>query len=139
MSAGPDPLIDEHVLRRALRLDADEVPPRLDATRIAARATASSRGQREIALAVVVAFAGGWVWAEALRAAVAAAVAAGVDPLGGALDLLAAAILWAAPIAAAATQPVVPLAILVAAAAAAFSERTRRSYGPATSRAQRHQ
>ncbi len=67
MTSESGPLMEEHVLRRSLRLDADEVPPRLDPALIAAAATTSSPSGSGLGLAVVVAFAGGWLWSEIFR------------------------------------------------------------------------
>ena len=120
-------LLDEHTIRRALRLDAEEVPPRLDPRVIAAAARASrSHVSTGIALAATIAFVGGWVWSEVFRALVGAVIAsAGVDPVGLALDVVDAAALRLAPIAEAASTPVIPIAIFVAAVIAALFEQMK--------------
>ncbi len=124
----PDrPLLDEHVLRRALRLDAEELPPRLEPAFIAAAARASrTRASTGIVVASTVAFAGGWLWSEVLRALVGFVLAStGVDPLGLLIDLVDAAVVQLAPLAQAAATPVVPIAIFVAAVMAAFFEHMK--------------
>lgn len=131
--------MEEHVLRRALRLDADEVPPRLDPALVAVAARAAVPGQREL-VAIAVAFAAGWIWSEVFRAVIGALLAAfGADPFAAAIDAFASVALGLAPLAAATMQPAVPVAILTAAVVAALSERTRRSYAPASSRTQHRQ
>jgi hypothetical protein len=132
MTSEHGPLLDEHLLRRALRLDADEVPPRLDPVLIAAAASAPRRASGEVALAVVVAFIGGWAWSEAFRAIVAVLGPGGLDPLGAAIDLVATAAVRAAPLAEAATHPVVPIAILTAALVAVFFEQRGRAHAAAS-------
>lgn len=126
MSTDPS-LLDEHVLRRALRLDSEEMPPRLEPAFIAAAARASrSRVSAGILAASTVAFAAGWLWSEVLRALVGVVLAStGVDPLGLLIDLLYAALVQLAPLAQAAAAPVVPIAIFVAAAMAAFFEHRK--------------
>lgn len=122
-----DRLLDEHVLRRALRLDQDEVPPRIDPALLAAASRAAERGARTLVIAVAGAFIGGWIWSEAFRAIfVALADATGVDPLATAIGLVDLVAQRVAPLAAAATEPAVPIAILVAAlVAVAFEHRGR--------------
>lgn len=122
-------LLEEHVLRRSLRLDADEIPPRLDPALIAAVAKAPPRGHSELVLALLVAFGGGWLWSEGLRAAVSAiAATTGVDPLAAAIRVLTSALVAVAPLAQAAMHPVVPIAILTAAVVAVFFERRGRAH-----------
>ncbi len=121
-------VMEEHVLRRALRLDADEMPPRLDPVLIAAAARVPAQGRNELLIAVLVAFLGGWIWSEALRAAVGVVAASGLDPLVGLIGLVAGAALFLAPVADAATHPVVPIAILTAATVAVFFEQRGRLY-----------
>lgn len=123
MSAARRPL-DEHEIRRALRLDADELPPRLDPALIAAAARPEAEGTRRLVVVAAVAFAAGWVWSEAFRALAAGAIAAtGIDPLATLIGLLTAALVRVGPIAEAATAPTIPLAILAAAILAALFER----------------
>lgn len=121
-------LVDEHVLRRALRLDADEVPSRLDPVLIAAAARLPAQGRNELVIAVLVAFLGGWVWSEGFRAVAGLAATSGLDPLAGLIRLVAAAAVFLAPVAEAATHPVVPIAILTAAVLAVFFEQRGRTH-----------
>lgn len=122
MREDPGPLVDEQLLRRALRLDADEMPLRLDPVLIAAAASAPRR-RSDLALAVVVAFAGGWVWSEAFRAIVGGIATGGLDPLAAAIDVVAAVAVRLAPLAETAMHPVIPIAILTAAVVAVFFEQ----------------
>jgi hypothetical protein len=125
-----DPLLDESTLRRALRLEADERLPRLDAAALAL--AAEGAGVRERRATLLSAF------AVVATASVAAALAGVFDGLPLtliallSLDPLDAAILGmeavAVPIDAVvrvAMQPAVPLAILAAALVALATERTR--------------
>ncbi len=133
MTAEHGPLLDEHVLRRALRLDADEIPQRLDPLLIAAAAGEPRGRSRDLAVAVVVSFLGGWVWSEVFRALVAGFFAArGIDPLGAAIDLVATLAVRIAPVADAATHPAVPIAILTAAVLAVFFEQRGRAHAAAS-------
>ncbi len=128
MTSEHGPLLDEHILRRALRLDADEVAPRLDPVLLAAAASAPRRASSGLALAVAVAFIGGWAWSEAFRAVLAVVGPGGLDPLGAAIDLVTVAAVRAAPLAEAAMHPVVPIAILTAALVAVFFEQRGRAH-----------
>lgn len=123
-------LLEEHVIRRALRLDAEEVPPRLDPALIAAAARMPApRGHADVGLAVAVAFAGGWLWSQALGAVVAGVTAtSGIDPLAALIRAFTAALVAVAPVADAATHPAIPIAILTAAAVAVFFEHRGRAY-----------
>lgn len=122
---GRSPL-DEQVIRRALRLDVDEVPARLDPAFVAAAARASSARRGELWLAAGASFVAGWVWAEGLRAVVGGLIGGtGLDPLGATIGVVSSALVVAAPIVSTATQPAVPIAILVAALVAALFERRR--------------
>ncbi len=127
MTTEQGPLLDEHVLRRALRLDAEEVPPRLDPLLIAVAASAPRR-TNELAVAVVVSFFGGWIWSEAFRAVVVGVASSGIDPLAAIIDLAAAVAMRLAPLAEAATHPAVPIAILTAAMVAVFFEQRGRAH-----------
>jgi hypothetical protein len=125
--------IDEQVLRRALRLDPDEVPPRLDPILIAAAARAgrvplggSDDRSRDLAIVAGVAFVGGWLSSELSRLAVGAITGVlGVDPLAVAIEIVAAAAVRVGPLAEILTSPAIPLAIAVAAALAFASEQRR--------------
>ncbi|MBI2773870.1 MAG: hypothetical protein HYX56_05205 [Chloroflexi bacterium] len=120
------PLMDESVLRRALRLEADEIPSRrLDPALVAAAARAGI-APRTVAVAVMAAFAAGWLWSEAVRVVASGLAAAGLDPLGAAIEVVAAAAVQLAPLAEVATQPTIPLALLTAAAMAVIFERRGR-------------
>ena len=122
------PLLEEHVLRRALRLDADEMPLRLDAALIAGAARASAGRPRELVLAIVVAFLGGWLWSEAFRAILGSLVPAVIDPMATAIQIVAAVSIAAVPIVDAATHPVIPIAILTTALVALFFEQRGRAH-----------
>lgn len=135
MTSEAGPLLDEHTLRRALRLDADEVPARLDPALIAA--AAAPRRNDRLVTAVAVAFIGGWAWSELVRALLGGFVAAtGIDPLAVAIGLVTDALVRVAPLAQAATSPVTPIAILAAAVVAVLSERQGRARAAAPVRAQ---
>ncbi len=120
-------LFDEHEIRRALRLDADELPPRLDPRFVAAAARASRRGPSTgIVLVAGVAFVCGWIWSEILGALVSGVLAfTGVDALGTLIDVANDVLVWVAPIAQAATAPAVPIAILTLAVLATAFERMK--------------
>jgi hypothetical protein len=122
------PLVDESVLRLALRLDADEVPSRrLDPALIAAAARAGI-APRTFAVAILAAFAAGWIWSEAIRLAVDVLTAAtGVDAAHVILELVAAVAMRLAPLADLATQPAIPVAIFAAATIAIMFERRGRT------------
>jgi hypothetical protein len=119
-------LLEEHVLRRALRLDAEEIPPRLDPAFIAAAARAPERGQHQVTVAVVVAFVGGWVWAEIFRGLLTGLLAAtGFDLVHTVVDLATGVAVRVAPVVESATDPAVPIAILAVAVIALLAERGR--------------
>ena len=73
---GEDGLLGEAPLRRALRLDADELPRRLDPAAIAAAATAQRSRRAEKVFASAAAFASAAVFASATAVAVWIALAA---------------------------------------------------------------
>ena len=123
-------LLDEHVLRRALRLDAAEIPVRLDPSLVAAAARASQPARRPLLAVAAIAFLGGWVWSEALRALV-GGVSGAIDPLGTVIQVGTAALIGAGALFDLATHPAIPIAILTAAVLAAVSER-RRTHVPAS-------
>jgi hypothetical protein len=119
-------LLDEGLLRRALRLDAAELPPRLDPALLAAAAAQRTTARGPILTVAAVAFAGGWVWSEIVRGIAGALLAAGgVDPVAVAVDVVTAVAISAAPVAEAVAQPAVPLAVMTAAAIAFLHERGR--------------
>lgn len=129
MSDRRDDLIDEAILRRALRLDHDERAPRFDAAAIAAFARDVGPTRRALAVALA---------ATALTGLVAAAVwSVALDAAPTLLDHLIALALWAivavatvlAPIAEIASEPAVPLSLLAALGVAILHElRERREY-----------
>ncbi len=125
-------LLSEPEIRRALRLEADEMPPRVDAALIAAAERASrSRSASGLAFVGVAAFLGGWIWSEAARALLGALLAAtGVDPVGTLIDLANSALATLVPIGAAASAPAIPIAIAVAAVIAALHERWTQAHAP---------
>jgi hypothetical protein len=75
--------MDERILRQALRLESDEMPPRLDAALLASAARAQSARSDVLPLAIA-AVAVGWVLSQLTGAALAIAVTA-VGPGGLAL------------------------------------------------------
>lgn len=123
-----DKLIDETILRRALRLEADEPTPRFDAAAIAA--LARPRVVPAVVLGGIACAAAIGVVASALGSA---ASAFGPDVVSGAIafvldgvDTLA-SLLY--PILQAATDPVVPLSLIAATGVAIYHEmRTRREH-----------
>jgi hypothetical protein len=119
-------LLEEDVLRRALRLDGDEIPPRLDPAIIAAAARAPERGQHQLTIAVVVAFIGGWMWAEVFRGLVTGLLAAsGFDPIAIGVEVSTALAVRVEPLARAAMDPAIAIAILAVAVIAVLAERGR--------------
>lgn len=119
-------LPDEAVLRRALRLDAEEVPARLSAALIAAAALDRAPGRGRILATAATAFVAGWAWSEVFRAFTGALFAAGaVDPTAVVVGVLTSVAIRVAPLAEAATQPAVPIAVMAAAAIAFLHERGR--------------
>lgn len=121
-------VLDEHRLRYALRLDAEELPPRLDPALIAAAARTRSDRSPDLPLVAGAAFVGGWLAAELSRFAIAAAASVlGVDPLAVAIQALTAVAVQAVPVTQVATSPAIPLAIaVVAALVIAFEQRRIR-------------
>jgi hypothetical protein len=127
MSLERQPGVDEHILRRALRLDADEVPARLDPALLAAAARASSLPARQVAIACAVAFVAGWVWSEAVRALL-AVLSIGFDPIGAAVELVTTVAPRLVPLVETAMHPAVPIAILATAVVAVLFEHRGRSH-----------
>jgi hypothetical protein len=120
-------LFDEPDIRRALRLDADEMAPRLDPRVIAAavRATRSST-LSTVAIAAAVAFVAGWAWSAVVGQLLGTLVSSsGFDVLGGLIGAADGALVWLAALAQAASAPAIPIAILVLALMAAFVERRK--------------
>jgi|SRR5437764_14752457 len=107
----------EATLRRALRLDADERPPRLDAVAIAAGAARRSTGEQLLRIARGLALVGISFGILVTLAAAALPAVMDVDPsglFGFALAALAAAAERLVPLAALATDPAVATATLAA-------------------------
>lgn len=129
-----EPPMDEQLVRRALRLEADEVPPRLDPALIAAAARSGRDRSRDVALIAGVAFLGGWLTSELSRVAVGALTSlVRVDPLALAIETVAAGAVRLAPLIEAATSPAIPLAVAVAAMLAfAFEQRRTRAHAPSS-------
>ncbi|OLC21751.1 MAG: hypothetical protein AUH33_01060 [Chloroflexi bacterium 13_1_40CM_68_21] len=122
-----DDLFDEALLRRALRLESSELPPRLDIAAIAARAEDGPLGLASLAsslfagLATATLLATGAVTISSLAPAIAS------DTFAAAISLIA----WiAVPLEAAVRtmqQPTVPIAALAAVVfAVAYEYRTRK-------------
>lgn len=124
-----DELIDETVLRRSLRFEADERVPRFDANAIAAQAAAERPWGRTVgivlAATVVTSAVAGTVWS-----AIASNAPAIVNTLANALiDLVVALATVLVPVAEIASQPVVPLSLLAALGVAiAYELRERREH-----------
>jgi len=116
----------EATLRRALRLDADERPPRLDAVAIAAGATRRNTGEQLLRIARGLALVGISLGIVATLAAGALPAVMDLDPsglFGVALATLAAAAERLVPLATAATDPAVATATLAALIFAIVYER----------------
>lgn len=108
-------LFEESRLRGALRLDAEEIPARLD-PRLIAAAARSARPTSDVFPAAAVAFAAGWVVSETWRAALAALPSiVGEDVFGIAIDAVAAGAVILAPAAAAVASAALPLTVASAA------------------------
>ena len=125
-----DPLLDESTLRRALRLELDERPPRLDAAALARAAERDGVRERRTTFLSAVAVAA----ALSLAAAVAGAfdqlpltlvALLSLDPLDAAILGMEAVAVPIDAVVRVAMQPAVPLAILAAALVALATERTR--------------
>jgi hypothetical protein len=121
-----DELLDEALLRRALRFEPDERAPRFDAAAIAALASDGrpSRGTLAAGLlaAVVTGLSAGAIWSTLFDNAPAIAATLG----GAALDLVIAAAAFLVPIAEVASQPAVPLSLLAALGVAIVHELRER-------------
>lgn len=134
MTSEREGLLDEHRLRRALRLDASELPPRLDPALIASAARGDVGRTREMVTLAGITFAAGWASSELARVLVATlAAATGVDPLAVAIGGATAIAVRIAPIAELATAPAIPLAILASLTLAiAFEQRRSTGHAAAT-------
>jgi hypothetical protein len=119
MSDPGDELLDETTLRRALRLEADERPPRFDPAAIAAVA----RRPRLALVSALVALGLGAVGAVAVWSAVAIFLPTlAADAFDLALGVLALLVVPLSAIAEVAQQPVVPLSLIAAIAIATLHE-----------------
>lgn len=123
-----DELFDEMRLRRALRLEAAEMPPRIDVAAIAARASAE-RPAFAAASFVSTLFAG--LAAAALAGLIAVALptvapALASDIFATAIQALAEAAIPASALLSLATQPTVPIALSAALAVAIAHEYAQR-------------
>ncbi|HEV8654211.1 MAG TPA: hypothetical protein VGR85_01685 [Candidatus Limnocylindria bacterium] len=119
MSDPGDELLDETTLRRALRLEADERPPRFDPAAIAAVA----RRPRLALVSALVALGLGAVGAVAVWSAVAIFLPTlAADAFDLALGVLALLVVPLSAIAGVAQQPVVPLSLIAAIAIATLHE-----------------
>lgn len=128
MSGPSDDLFDEGRVRRALRLEANELPPRIDLAAIAARAqrTDPGTGAASVLTSGISAFA-----AAALVVFVATAVttqlpALATTGLAGAIGLLARLAVTADGALGVAQEPTVPIALLAATLFAAVYEYAQR-------------
>ena len=127
MSERRDDVLDETVLRRALRLEADERAPRFEAAAIALAARQPGFGRDNalgaLAAAVVLGVAAAGVWSAIFSAFPSVADAAMATAIGAVVAI--ATLLL--PIAEFAVQPVVPLSLLAALGVAILHElRDRR-------------
>jgi hypothetical protein len=128
MSRRPDELLDEMRLRRALRLDAGELPPHIDVAAIAARAAAgdpatlaarvATTAIAALAMSALVVFV-----TVAVSSQMPALAASGFD---GAIALLARIAVPVEGVLAFAEEPTVPVTLLAAALFASVYELTQR-------------
>lgn len=118
-------LLDERTLRASLRLDADEIPARLDPRLIAAAARAARTPGSDLLAPVAVAVVGGGLFAELARLGLTAAgTAVGPEGLRVAIDALTAAARVVVPVAGIVTGAAVPLVVAATLALAiAFDQR----------------
>jgi hypothetical protein len=121
-------LFDEIRLRRALRLDAAELPPRIDVAAIAARARADRPGFAAASLlsTLVAGVAGAALLALVAVALPTVAPALGSELFSAVLDTLARAAIPASALLSVAAQPTVPIAAIVALAVAIAYEYAQR-------------
>lgn len=129
MNERRDDLLDEAILRRALRLEADEPLPRFDARAIAARAERRVPTTRlilsGIAAAVVTGLAAAGIWSLILAAAPTLAESA----MSALLAAVVAVATLLVPIAQIAAEPAIPLSLLAALGVAILYElRERREH-----------
>jgi hypothetical protein len=119
-------LVDEAVLRRALRFELDEIPPRFDAVAIAALAHDARSGRQvaagSLVLMVAVGLSTAAVWSALIESAPAMAGAAA----DAALRAVIAVATLVVPVAQTAGEPAVPLSLLAALAVAVIHELRER-------------
>jgi hypothetical protein len=122
-------LFEESRLRAALRLDADEIPARLDSRLIAAAARSARPAPSDLLAPLAVAFTAGWLFAETSRAALAAAAAAlGPEGLRLAIETVSTVARFVVPLGGAAWTALLPLVIAGAAAVVIAFDRRRTQH-----------
>jgi hypothetical protein len=133
MNERRDDMLDETILRRALRLDGDERAPRFDAVAIAALAR-STVSPRALAVSLVATALTGLVAAAVWSIAIPAAPGLADGAVAFALQVIVAAATLLVPIAEMAAQPAIPLSLLAALGVAIVHElRERRDHAYAHS------
>ena len=129
MTQRRDDVLDEAILRRALRLEDDERAPRFDAAAFAAMAEDAVPSPRALVVALVATAVTGLVATAVWTVALGAGPSVVDGLLGVALDGIIAGATVLAPIAEIAAQPAVPLSLLAALGVAILYElRERREY-----------
>lgn len=122
-------LFEESRLRAALRLDADEVPVRLDPRLIAAAARSARPAPSDLLAPLAVAFVAGWLFAEMSRAALSAAAGAlGPEGLGLAIDTVSAVARVVVPLGGIAWSALLPVAIAAAVTLVVAFDRRRTQH-----------
>jgi hypothetical protein len=123
-----DELFDEMRLRRALRLEATEIPPRIDVAAIAARARAErpALAAASFASTLLAGLAAAGVVGLVAAALPAVAPALASDVLDSAIQTLARLAIPASDLLSLATQPTVPIALIAALAIAIAHEYAQR-------------
>ncbi len=129
MSERRDDLLDEAILRRALRLDHDERAPRFDAAAIALLSPAGVPSPRAAVVALVATAVTGLVATAVWSIALGAGPILVDDLIALALRAVVATATVLLPIAEIAAEPAVPLSLLAALGVAILHElRERREY-----------
>lgn len=129
-------LVDEPMLRRSLRLEADEVPPWLD-TRALRAAAATAEGAVEDELIVAGLLSGGLALLasstllDLARTALAVATSPAADPAEAVATMVAAGLVPVAAAAATMAQPGAAVAVLAFVLLASAFELAERRYGHA--------
>jgi hypothetical protein len=123
-----DELFDEMRLRRALRLEATEIPPRIDVAAIAARARAErpALAAASFVSTLLAGLAAAGVVGLVAAALPAVAPALASDVLDSAIQTLARLAIPASDLLSLATQPTVPIALIAALAIAIAHEYAQR-------------